>query len=81
MSTRIKNFPDGKYLKCAACKHVSDSGVSIFSSEDTPQDKIYIQIGTRYASMYCSDPNCRCYTIYATSSAQVEALTEKYKSK
>jgi len=81
MTRRIKDFPDGKYTKCAACGHVSDSGISIYPDENTPFEKIYIQVGTRSASMLCTNPDCHCYTIYAPSSDALERLKEKYKSK
>ena len=81
MAKKIKDFPDGKYMKCAACGHVSDSGISMNPTEETPREKIYIQIGSRSASMFCTNPNCNCYTIYAPSSDALERLTERYKSK
>jgi len=80
MTSRIKDFPDGKYTKCAACGHVTDSGISMYPDENTPPEKVYIQIGTRLTSMFCSSSNCHCYTIYAPTSSMVDKLTEKYKS-
>lgn len=81
MSSRIKDFPDGKMVKCLACGNIDDSGVSIYPDENTDIDRMKISLGTRAASILCTNPNCRKYSIYAPTSSSVERLIEKYKSK
>jgi hypothetical protein len=77
----VGNYPNKDMLKCAACGHICNRGYSEYPAEGTPFDKIHIVLGTRLASVYCSDPFCQCYTIYAPSSADVELLKEQYWSK
>jgi len=77
----MKGYPDKDMIKCAACGHVCKRGGSEYPPDDTPAEKIYILLGTRPASMYCSDPTCQCYTIYAPTQSALEKLTEQYKSK
>lgn len=81
MTKRIKEYPHGTLMKCTACGHVCNRDYSDYPPDGTPPEKIYITIGSRPASMYCSNPACQCYTIYAPASSAVERLTEKYKSK
>ena len=81
MSKRITDWPHKNMIKCAACGHVCNRDYSEDPPENTPPEKIHVRLGTRFASMFCSNPNCHCYTIYAPSSSTVDRLTEKYKSK
>lgn len=81
MTKRIEEYPHGTLIRCDACGHVCNRDYSEFPPDNTPADKIYITTGTRYTSMFCTDPNCHCYTIYAPSSSAVEGLIDKYKSK
>jgi hypothetical protein len=81
MPRRITDWPHKDMIKCAACGHVCHRDYSDYPSEDTPPEKIYIRLGTRLSSMFCSNPSCHCYTIYTPSTTDVERLTEKYKSK
>jgi hypothetical protein len=81
MTRLITDWPHKNMMKCAACGHVSSHGYSDYPPEGTPPEKIHIQLGTRSASMYCSNPDCHCYTIYVPTSSAVERLTEKYKPK
>jgi len=81
MTKRITDWPHKSMIKCDACGHVCNRDYSDYPPDNTPSEKIHIQLGTRMASMFCSNPNCHCYTIYAPSSSAVERLIEKYKSK
>lgn len=81
MSGRIKGYPSGGLIRCAACGHVSTGSTTDFPPDGTPPERIRIEIGTRYAAMFCSNPSCNCFTVYAPNLATVERLTEKYKSK
>lgn len=80
MSKRKGEYPRGSLIECAACGHVCNRNDSEYPPEGTPSDKVYIKIGTRLTSMFCTTPSCECYTIYVTSSSQEEYYIKKYKA-
>ena len=81
MARRIELYPHRGLIKCGACGHVSTGSTTDYPPKGTPPEKIRIEMGTRRASMYCSNPSCHCFTVYGPSPLAVELLTEKYKSK
>ena len=79
MSKRQNEYPNGKLIKCAACGHVCIRGDSEYPPKGTPIEKIRFQIGTLPTSLFCTNTECNCYTIYCLNQSHLERQMELYK--
>jgi hypothetical protein len=66
-------------VSCAACGHTCIRDYSMEPVKDTPPEKIFIRIGTRRISLYCTNPKCNCFTINCTSIEERDSLMKIYK--
>jgi hypothetical protein len=71
--------PNRNLVSCAACGHTCIRDYSILPLEDTPPEKIFIRMGDRRISLYCTNPSCNSFTIYCTSTKERDSLIERYE--
>jgi hypothetical protein len=69
--------------RCSHCGHSCrrDALDSMYPDENTPPEDISISLGEFKFSLYCTDPNCRKYTITCVHPQDAERLTDKYITK
>jgi hypothetical protein len=70
--------------KCASCGHacIREPDDSMWPSEGTPLEKIHPVISDEPRfSLYCTNPECNCYTIYCKTQEEVDRVIERYSKK